>query len=286
MNAVQRAEQTPFMEDRMDVANRLAMRSVTINGRRTTMRLEPSMWNALRRIAEDHRLTVNQLCSRIDDTRGEMSMTAAVRSYIVSYLQKMPVAAPESGEMQPIDSILQSLGTAYAKGELLRIRIERGDDVLVKIAMHLAVLERSDSNSLADIYREWSRRRDQLQYLPRITELSARLLRRAAKETMLSVVDLAAGGGIAQPHQDPVMAWNMGNASHRPHPLLRAAFQQDMLAVEQQAEAIYQVNQIRLNGSEQVYKRLLLPLSDDGSDVTRVLVAALRVGGEAQAAVG
>ena len=158
--------------------------------------------------------------------------------------------------------------------------------MLVKIAMHLAVLERSDSNSLADIYREWSRRRDQLQYLPRITELSARLLRRAAKETMLSVVDLAAGGGIAQPHQDPVMAWNMGNASHRPHPLLRAAFQQDMLAVEQQAEAIYQVNQIRLNGSEQVYKRLLLPLSDDGSDVTRVLVAALRVGGEAQAAVG
>ena len=116
MNAVQRAEQTPFMDDRMDVANRLAMRSVTINGRRTTMRLEPSMWNALRRIAEDHRLTVNQLCSRIDDTRGEMSMTAAVRSYIVSYLQKMPAAAPDSGEMQPIDSILQSLGTGLCQG--------------------------------------------------------------------------------------------------------------------------------------------------------------------------
>ena len=50
-----------------------------------------------------------------------------------------------------------------------------------------------------------------------------------------------------------------------------------MLAVEQQAEAMYQVNQIRLNGTEQVYKRLLLPLSDDGTDVTRVLVAALPI---------
>lgn len=284
MSAVQRVEQSPIFDDRTDLANRLAMRSVTINGRRTTMRLEPSMWNALRRIAEDHRLTVNQLCSKIDTSRGEMSMTAAVRSYIVSYLQQMPVTAPSVGAPQSIDAILEELGPAYAKGELLRVRIERGEDVLVKVALHLTVLERSDSTSLSEIYREWNRRREQLQYLPRITELSARLLRRAAKETMLSVVDLAAGGSIAQPHQDPVMAWNIGGANHRPHPLLRAAFQQDMLAVEQQGEAIYQINQIRLAGTEQVYKRLLLPLSDDGSDVTRVLVAALPIGEDAQAA--
>jgi|GEM_PF-1252630 len=286
MNWVLRAGTLPQPEDGIEVANRLAMRSVTINGRRTTMRLEPSMWNALRRIAEEHRMTVNQLCSKIDSSRGEMSMTAAVRSYIVSYLQQMPTAAPQPGEAQPIDAILERLGPAYAKGELLRMRIERGDDVLVKVALHAAVLERGESGPLAEIYREWSRRRDQLQYLPRITELSAKLLRRAAKETMLSVVDLAAGGGIAQPHQDPVMAWNAGGANHRPHPLLRAAFQQDMLAVEQQAEAMYQVNQICLDGSEQVYKRLLLPLSDDGSDVTRVLVAALPVGEDGAAAAG
>lgn len=287
MTSAQRVALSPQLDDRMDASNRLAMRSVTINGRRTTMRLEPSMWNALRRIAEEHGITVNQLCSKIDDTRGEMSMTAAVRSYIVSYLQQMPlVSAPQAAAAQPIDTILETLGPAYAKGELLRVRIERGEDVLVKIALHVGVLERGETSPLAEIYREWTRRRDQLQYLPRITELSARLLRRAAKETMLSVVDLAAGGGIAQPHQDPVMAWNTGGASHRPHPLLRAAFQQDMLAVEQQAEALYQINQICLGGSEQVYKRLLLPLSDDGSDVTRVLVAAMPVDESDQALAG
>tara|TARA_R110002096_G_scaffold90764_8_gene205686 strand:- start:1090 stop:1947 length:858 start_codon:yes stop_codon:yes gene_type:complete len=265
------------IEDTMDLASRLAMRSVTINGRRTTMRLEPSMWNAIRRIAEDQSLSVNQICSKIDSSRGEMSMTAAVRSYIVSYLQQVPTQADQASAPQSIDMILAEFGPAYTKGEVLRVRIERGQDVMVKVALHVAVLDRSEDSMLAEIYHEWSRRRDQLQCLPRITELSARLLRRAAKETMLSVVDLAAGGGIAQPHQDPVMAWNIGGSNHRPHPLLRAAFQQDMLAVEQQAEAMYQVNQIRLNGTEQVYKRLLLPLSDDGTDVTRVLVAALPI---------
>jgi predicted DNA-binding ribbon-helix-helix protein len=287
MNSAQRAERSPFIDDHVDIANRLAMRSVTINGRRTTMRLEPSMWNALRRIAEDHRMTVNQLCSKIDSSRGEMSMTAALRSYIVSYLQQMPMDhANKVGEAQSIDAILDELGTAYTKGELLRVRIERGEDFLVKVAVHLSILERGQPTPLAEIYREWTRRREQLQYLPRITELSARLLRRTAQDTMLSVVDLAAGGGIAQPHQDPVMAWNIGGTSNRPHPLLRAAFQQDMLAVEQQAEALYQVNQIRLGGKEQIYKRLLLPLSDDGSDVTRVLVAAMQIGDDMRAAAG
>ena len=286
MSSVQRAESLPQFDNHTDIANRLAMRSVTINGRRTTMRLEPSMWNAIRRIAEEHRLTVNQLCSKIDSTLGDMSMTAAVRSYIVSYLQQMPLPQVQPGEAESIDAVLERLGPGYSKGELLRVRIQRGEDVLTKVAMHSALLERGETGPLAEIYREWSRRRDQLQYLPRITELSARLLRRVANETMLSVVDLAAGGGIAQPHQDPVMAWNMGGANHRPHPLLRAAFQQDMLAVEQQAEAIYQINQIYLGGSEQVYKRLLLPLSDDGSDVTRVLVVAMPVDDEDMPAAG
>jgi predicted DNA-binding ribbon-helix-helix protein len=276
MRAANLAEQLHDVEDGMDLASRLAMHSVTINGRRTTMRLEPSMWNALRRIAETHNLTVNQLCSKIDSSRGEMSMTAAVRLYIVSYLQKMPSQPIESKAKQSIDAILSALGQPYVKAEVLRVRIERGPDFLVKVAMHLAVLDRNEDGPLAEIYKEWNRRRDQLQCLPRITELSARLLRRSAQETMLSVVDLAAGGGIVQPHQDPVMAWNVGGgANHRPHPLLRAAFQQDMLAVELQAEPMYQINQICLNGVEQVYKRLLLPLSDDGTDVTRVLVAAL-----------
>jgi predicted DNA-binding ribbon-helix-helix protein len=274
MRTALNAERQSEIEAGMDLTNRLTMRSVTINGRRTTMRLEPSMWNALRRIAESHSVTVNQLCSKIDSSRGEMSMTAAVRSYIVSYLQQAPVRTRPEGGDNGIDTILGNLGQHYVKAEVLRVRFERSQDFLVKVVLHSAVLDRNEDGPLAEIFKEWRRRRDQLQCMPRITELSARLLRRAAQETMLSVVDLAAGGGIVQPHQDPVMAWNVSGTNHRPHSLLRAAFQQDMLAVEQQSEPMFQINQICLNGVEQVYKRLMVPLSDDGTDVTRVLVAA------------
>jgi hypothetical protein len=213
-------------------------------------------------------------------------MTAAVRSYIVSYLQRAPSFADGRTQDDRGNDVLGLLDPSYAKAEMLRIRIERGEDIITKVAISLSVLESDNDALLSELYREWRRRREQLDRLPRITELSGRLLRRAGKESLMNVVDLSAGGSIAQPHQDPVMAWNIGGTSNRPHPLLRAAFQQDMLAVEQQAEALYQVNQIRLGGKEQVYKRLLLPLSDDGSDVTRVLVAAMQIGDDMRAAAG
>ncbi len=256
------------------------MRSVTINGRRTTMRLEPSMWNALQRIAADNGVTVNQLCSQIDTSRGDLSMTAAVRSYIVSYLQRAPSFGDARKSAQGDEDILGQLDAAYAKGEMLRIRIERGEDVVTKIAISLSVLEQDAEALLSELYREWRRRREQLDRLPRITELSARLLRRAGKESLMNVVDLAAGGSIAQPHQDPVMVWSGSGAGHRPHPLIRATFQQDMLAVESHAEPIYQVMDVLVAAERNAYKRLMLPVSDDGVDVTRVLISAVHISKE------
>ena len=271
---VRNAASAVALVDRVELASQLSMRSVTINGRRTTMRLEPSMWNALQRIASDNGATVNQICSQIDSSRGDLSMTAAVRSYIVSYLQNVP-SFPSAQEGEPRnDALLNKLGPAYAKGEVLRIRIERAEDLVTKVAMSLSVLERDEQSLLPELHREWRRRRDALDRLPRITELSAKLLRRAGQETLMNVVDLAAGGGIAQPHQDPIMAWSGSGSGHRPHPLMRATFQQDMLAVETQAEPMFQVVDVTLSGNQNIYKRLLLPVSDDGIEVTRVLISA------------
>jgi len=265
----------PELVEGVDLASHLAMRSVTINGRRTTMRLEPSMWNALQRIAADNSVTVNQLCSQIDTSRGDLSMTAAVRSYIVSYLQRAPSFGEAWGKSDSGDDILSQLDPAYAKAEMLRIQIERGEDIITKVAISLSVLDHNNSALLSELYREWRRRSEQLGRLPRITELSARLLRRAGKESLMNVVDLAAGGSIAQLHQDPVMVWSGSGAGHRPHPLIRATFQQDMLAVESHAEPIYQVVDVRVAGERNAYKRLMLPVSDDGTEVNRVLISAI-----------
>lgn len=284
--AMRKTGAQPELVEGVDLASHLAMRSVTINGRRTTMRLEPSMWNALQRIAADNSVTVNQLCSQIDTSRGDLSMTAAVRSYIVSYLQRAPSFGETRGKINMDDDVLNRLDPAYAKAEMLRIRIERGEDLVTKVAISLSVLEHDNNALLSELYREWRRRREQLERLPRITELSARLLRRAGKESLMNVVDLAAGGSIAQPHQDPVMVWSGSGAGHRPHPLIRATFQQDMLAVETHAEPIYQVVDVQISGERNGYKRLMLPVSDDGAEVTRVLISALHLDKDAPALTG
>src|SRR6056297_3263082 len=137
--ALSKSSGRPELVDGFELASQLAMRSVTINGRRTTMRLEPSMWNALQRIAADNGVTVNQLCSQIDSSRGDLSMTAAVRSYIVSYLQRAPSFGEKRIGSEVDDDPLQRLDPAYAKGELLRVRIERGEEAVTKIAINLSV---------------------------------------------------------------------------------------------------------------------------------------------------
>lgn len=74
--------------------NPLSNRNVTVNGRRTSMRLEQEMWEALREICRREDLTVHELCSLIDDRRGLSSLTAATRVFTLMYFR---AAATDEG---------------------------------------------------------------------------------------------------------------------------------------------------------------------------------------------
>ncbi len=72
----------------------LVIRNVTIGGRRTSMRLEPAMWDALEEICQRENLPRNELCGNIDNFRKASSLTAAVRVFIATYFR---AAATEEG---------------------------------------------------------------------------------------------------------------------------------------------------------------------------------------------
>lgn len=73
----------------------LISRNVTVEGRRTSMRLEPAMWDALYEIARREKLNLHQLCSIVAEQKGEeTSLTAAIRVFVMSYFR---VAATEEG---------------------------------------------------------------------------------------------------------------------------------------------------------------------------------------------
>ena len=75
-------------------ATTLVNRNITIGRRRTSMRLESTMWDALEEICQRENLTPHELCENIDNFRRASSLTAAVRVFIVNYFR---AAATEEG---------------------------------------------------------------------------------------------------------------------------------------------------------------------------------------------
>lgn len=66
----------------------LVSRNVTIHGKRTSMRLEPAMWDALIEISRREKLSLHQICTMVADYKGpDTSFTAAVRVFAMTYFR-------------------------------------------------------------------------------------------------------------------------------------------------------------------------------------------------------
>lgn len=71
--------------DHESVPSSLVIHNVIVAGHRTSVRLEPVMWDALRDIARRQRVSVHDLVTEIDRDRTASTLTAAIRVYIVSF---------------------------------------------------------------------------------------------------------------------------------------------------------------------------------------------------------
>jgi len=66
----------------------LVNRNITVDGHRTSIRLEPEFWAGLADIARSEDLTIDQLCTEVDHGSGGLSRTAAIRVFITSYMAR------------------------------------------------------------------------------------------------------------------------------------------------------------------------------------------------------
>ncbi len=77
----------------------LINRNVIVDGHRTSVRLEPQMWDALGEITRREGRTMHQICSQVDRTRGETTLTGALRVFILTYYRDAARASsPGSGD--------------------------------------------------------------------------------------------------------------------------------------------------------------------------------------------
>ena len=76
----------------------LISKNITIDGRRTSVRLEPAMWNSLSDICRRERTSIHVICTAISHHKPEdTSLTAAIRVFIMSYYR---AAATEEGHLK------------------------------------------------------------------------------------------------------------------------------------------------------------------------------------------
>ena len=82
------------------------------------MRLEPSMWEALDEICRREGSNIHKICSMVDSTRLQSSLTAAMRVFILMYFRAAEnaamhrVATQSSKSPMPLELIVQMSGTA------------------------------------------------------------------------------------------------------------------------------------------------------------------------------
>src|SRR5271155_4992306 len=73
----------------------LVSRNITVLGRRTSVRLEPEMWRALREIAMREHCRIHDLCSVIQMRKNpDTSLTAGIRVFLMLYFR---AAATDEG---------------------------------------------------------------------------------------------------------------------------------------------------------------------------------------------
>lgn len=73
----------------------LVSRNITIAGHRTSVRLEPEMWNGLSEICQRECASIHEVCTVISSHKPQgSSLTAAIRVFVMAYFR---AAATEEG---------------------------------------------------------------------------------------------------------------------------------------------------------------------------------------------
>ena len=65
----------------------LVCKNVIVNGRRTSMRLDRETWLSLADICSREKLTIHELCSKIDSAKGKSGLSSATRLFVLTYFR-------------------------------------------------------------------------------------------------------------------------------------------------------------------------------------------------------
>lgn len=74
-------------EDTAPESMRAVCRNLVVAGKRTSVRMEPLLWDCLMEISSREVHSLNDIATMIDARRGDSALTAALRIFILSYFR-------------------------------------------------------------------------------------------------------------------------------------------------------------------------------------------------------
>ncbi len=78
----------------------LIIRNVRVNGKRTSVRLEQAMWDALVEISSRESRSIDEICSHVSENRLETGFTASLRVYILNYFRNALRTSERGGRVE------------------------------------------------------------------------------------------------------------------------------------------------------------------------------------------
>lgn len=67
----------------------LLCKNVVVNGRRTSMRLDRETWVSLSEICSREKISVHELCSKIDVVKGKAGLSSSTRLFVLTYFRNL-----------------------------------------------------------------------------------------------------------------------------------------------------------------------------------------------------
>jgi predicted DNA-binding ribbon-helix-helix protein len=62
-------------------------RSVSMDGRKTSITLEDAFWSSLKEIAQDQGATLSEVVAKIDETRKQNNLSSAIRVFVLEHVR-------------------------------------------------------------------------------------------------------------------------------------------------------------------------------------------------------
>lgn len=115
---------SPQVASQQRASSSLISRNVTVKSHRTSVRLEPEMWSALRELCMREHLSIHDIATAVSERKpANTSLTAALRVFIMAYFR---AAATEDGHSKaghgPGGAFMSSWGRPSVIGSTTKMR--------------------------------------------------------------------------------------------------------------------------------------------------------------------